>query len=143
MKSIKAILLLAAMLVMSFSAKADHDQVITFDQMPEVAQAFHKQHFAGKVPLVVTVDWDDYTIRYESGEKVEFDKQGNWKEIDCRASQVPVELIPEEIKANIAATFPGTIILKIDRNRLGYEVKLNNGLEVEYSPTFQVIDIDD
>ncbi len=143
MKSIKAILLLAAMLVMSFSAKADHDQVITFDQMPEVAQALHKQYFAGKVPLVVTVDWDDYTIRYESGEKVEFDKQGNWKEIDCRASQVPVELIPEEIKANIAATFPGTIILKIDRNRLGYEVKLNNGLEVEYSPTFQVIDIDD
>ena len=131
------------MLVMSFSAKADHDQVITLDQMPEVAQALHKQYFAGKVPLVVTVDWDDYTIRYESGEKVEFDKQGNWKEIDCRTSQVPVELIPEEIKANIAATFPGAIILKIDRNRRGYEVKLNNGLEVEYSPTFQVININD
>ena len=143
MKSIKAILLLVAMMATSFIARADHDQVITFDQMPEVAQALHKQYFAGKVPLVVTVDWDDYTIRYESGEKVEFDKQGNWKEIDCRASQVPVELIPEEIKANIAATFPGAIILKIDRNRRGYEVKLNNGLEVEYSPTFQVIDIDD
>ena len=143
MKSIKAILLLVAMLATSFIARADHDQVITFDQMPEAAQAFHKQYFAGKVPLVVTVDWDDYTIRYESGEKVEFDKQGSWKEIDCRASQVPVELIPEEIKANIQATFPGAIILKIDRNRRGYEVKLNNGLEVEYSPTFQVIDIDD
>ena len=143
MKSIKAILLLVAMMATSFIAKADHDQVITFDQMPEAAQAFHKQYFAGKVPLVVTVDWDDYTIRYESGEKVEFDKQGSWKEIDCRASQVPVELIPEEIKANIQATFPGAIILKIDRNRRGYEVKLNNGLEVEYSPTFQVIDIDD
>ncbi|MBQ3364024.1 MAG: PepSY-like domain-containing protein [Muribaculaceae bacterium] len=143
MKSIKAILLLAAMMVMSFSAKADHDQVITFDQMPETAQAFHKQYFAGKVPLVVTVDWDDYTIRYESGEKVEFDKQGNWKEIDCRASIVPAELIPAEIKSNIAATFPNAAILKIDRNRRGYEVKLNNGLEVEYSPTFQVIDIDD
>ena len=143
MKSIKAILLLVAMMATSFIARADHDQVITFDQMPEAAQAFHKQYFAGKVPLVVTVDWDDYTIRYESGEKVEFDKQGSWKEIDCRASQVPVELIPEDIKANIQATFPGAIILKIDRNRRGYEVKLNNGLEVEYSPTFQVIDIDD
>ena len=143
MKSIKAILLLVAMMAISFNAKADHDQVITFDQMPEAAQAFLKQHFANKVPLVVTVDWDDYTIRYESGEKIEFDKQGNWKEIDCRATLVPVELIPEEIKANIQATFPDAIILKIDRNRRGYEVKLNNGLEVEYSPTFQVIDIDD
>ena len=143
MKSIKAILLLFVMMAISLNAKADHDQVITFDQMPEAAQAFLKQHFANKVPLVVTVDWDDYTIRYESGEKIEFDKQGNWKEIDCRATLVPVELIPEEIKANIQATFPDAIILKIDRNRRGYEVKLNNGLEVEYSPTFQVIDIDD
>ena len=143
MKSIKAILLLVVMMAMSFNAKADHDQVIPFDQMPEAAQAFLKQHFANKVPLVVTVDWDDYTIRYESGEKIEFDKQGNWKEIDCRASMVPQELIPEEIKTNINATFPGAIILKLDRNRRGYEVKLNNGLEVEYSPTFQVIDIDD
>ena len=143
MKKIQAILLLVAMMAVSFNAKADHDQVITFDQMPEAAQTLLRQHFANKVPLVVTVDWDDYTIRYESGEKVEFDKQGNWKEIDCRATQVPVELIPEQIKSNIQATFPGAIILKLDRNRRGYEVKLNNGLEVEYSPTFDVIDIDD
>ena len=143
MKINQAILLLVAMMALSFNAKADHDQVITFDQMPEAAQTLLRQHFANKVPLVVTVDWDDYTIRYESGEKVEFDKQGNWKEIDCRATQVPVELIPEQIKSNIQATFPGAIILKLDRNRRGYEVKLNNGLEVEYSPTFDVIDIDD
>lgn len=143
MKKIQAILLLVAMMALSFNAKADHDQVITFDQMPKAAQTLLRQHFANKVPLVVTVDWDDYTIRYESGEKVEFDKQGNWKEIDCRATQVPVELIPEQIKSNIQATFPGAIILKLDRNRRGYEVKLNNGLEVEYSPTFDVIDIDD
>ena len=141
-RSIRAILLLVVMLV-SFNAKADHDQVITYDQLPEVAQAFLKQYFANKVPLVVTVDWDDYAIRYSSGEKVEFDKQGNWKEIDCRSSLVPAELIPEEIKTNINATFPGAIILKLDRNRRGYEVKLNDCLEVEYSPTFQVIDIDD
>ena len=143
MKSIKVILLLVVMMTMGLQAKADHDQVIPFNQMPEAAQAFLKQHFTNKVPLVVTVDWDDYTIRYESGEKVEFDKNGNWKEIDCRSSIVPTELIPEEIKTNIASTFPGAMILKIDRNRRGYEVKLNNGLEVEYSPTFQVIDIDD
>ena len=131
------------MLVMSFSAKADHDQVIPFEQLPQGAQTFVKQHFADRVPLVVTEDWDDYTVRYENGEKVEFDKQGNWKEVDCRASIVPAELIPEEIKANIAATFPNATILKIERRLRGYEVKLDNGLEVEYNPSFQVIGIDD
>ena len=131
------------MMAISFNAKADHDQIINFNEMPEAAQALLKQYFADKVPLVVTVDWDDYTIVYDSGEKVEFDKQGNWKEINCRTSGVPVELIPEQIKSHINATFPGAMVLKLDRNRRGYEVKLNNGLEVEYDPTFQIIDIDD
>ena len=143
MKSIKAILLLVAMLSVSLNANADHDQVITFNQLPETAQTFLKQYFADKVPLVITMDWDDYTIVYDSGEKVEFDKQGNWKEMDCRTSHVPTDLIPEQIKTHIRATFPGTTILKLDRNRRGYEVKLNNGLEVEYNRSFQVIDIDD
>ena len=134
---------MVALLTMSFNAKADHNQVITYNQLPEAAQTLLKQYFAGKVPLIVTMDWDDYNIVYESGEKVEFDKQGNWKEIDCKVSRVPSELIPEQIKSHIKATFPGATILKLDRNRRGYEVKLNNGLEVEYNRAFQVIDIDD
>ena len=48
MKSIKAILLLVAMMAISFNAKADHDQVITFDQMPEAAQVLLKQHFVSQ-----------------------------------------------------------------------------------------------
>lgn len=139
----KLLFVLLAVLTLGFSAKADHDQVINFNQLPQQAQALLKQHFANKVPLIVTMDWDDYTIVYDSGEKVEFDKQGKWKEIDCRTSSVPTALIPEQIKSHIRATFPGTTIIDLDRNRRGYEVKLNNGLEVEYSPSFQVIDIDD
>ena len=139
----KYLFLLVAVLTLGFSAKADHDQVITYNQLPANAQALLKQYFANKVPLIVTMDWDDYTIMYDSGEKVEFDKQGEWKEIDCRTSFVPVALIPEQIKANVKTSFPGTTILKIDRNRRGYEVKLNNGLEIEFNRAFQVIDIDD
>ena len=139
----KYLVLLVAALTLGFSAKADHDQVINFNQLPANAQALLKQHFGDKVPLIVTMDWDDYTIMYDSGEKVEFDKQGNWKDIDCRSSQVPTALIPEQIKANIRTSFPGTTILKLDRNRRGYEVKLNNGLEIEFNRQFQVIDIDD
>lgn len=139
----KYLFLLVALLAMSFSAKADHDQVITFNQLPAEAQTLLKQYFADKMPLIVTIDWDDYTVMYDSGEKVEFDKQGNWKEFDCRSSMVPSALIPEQIKAHIRATFPGTTILKLDRNRRGYEVKLNNGHEVEYNRNFQVIDVDD
>ncbi len=139
----KVLILLFAVLTLSFSAKADHDQVITFNQLPASAQTLLKEHFAGKVPLVVTMDWDDYTIVYDSGEKIEFDKQGNWKDFDCKTSHVPSAIIPKQIKTHVRATFPGTTILKLDRNRRGYEIKLNNGLEIEYNREFKVIDMDD
>ena len=141
MKKLGLFLLMAV--VMCMSVKADDDRVITYQQLPQNAQEFLKQHFSKLVPLVVTMDWDDYTIMYESGEKIEFNKQGEWKDIDCRASHVPAVLIPQQIKSRVQQSFPGTTIIKIDRNRRGYEVKLNNGLEVEFSRNFQVIDIDD
>ena len=37
------------------------------------------------------------------------------------------------IKAHVKGNFPGAVITKIDRNRRGYEVKLSNGLEMEYN----------
>ncbi|MBR6195426.1 MAG: PepSY-like domain-containing protein, partial [Prevotella sp.] len=52
--------------------------------------------------------------------------------------------IPEQIKAGVEKTFPGAVIVKIDRDRRGtYDVKLNNGMELEFNSYFQVIDIDD
>ena len=45
--------------------------------------------------------------------------------------------------AHVKATFPDAIIIKLDRDRRGYEVKLSNGLEIEYNKKFQVVDIGD
>ncbi len=143
MKKTIKLMLLVVMLLQGMTMKADNDRVITFEQLPAKSQQFLKSHFAGRTPLVVTVDWDDYTIMYESGEKVEFRKNGEWKEIDCKVSAVPSILVPQQIKANVKASFPGTTIIKLSRDRRGYEVKLNNGIEIEYNKLFQVIDMDD
>ena len=143
MKSIKFYLLMAMVMTMSLTMSADDDdRVITYQQLPQSAQSFLKQHFAKKVPLVVTADWDDYTIVYESGEKVEFDKKGNWKEIVCRTSKVPADVVPQQIKAYIQKNYPGKSVVKLDRHRSVYEVKLNNGMEIEFNRNFQVIDVD-
>ena len=144
MKKFKLFLLMAVAMTMSLNVMADDDdRVITYQQLPQTAQTFLKQHFAKKVPLVVTADYDDYTIMYESGEKIEFDKKGNWKELDCKVSHVPAALIPEQIKAAVNKTFPGALIIKLDRDRRGYDVKLNNGMELEFNKHFQIVEIDD
>ena len=143
MKKIKFLLLMAMVMTMSLTMTADDDdRVITFDQLPQTAQAFHKAHFATKAPLLVTADWDDYTIRYESGEKVEFDRSGNWKDIECYNGKVPAAAVPAQISTYVTNTFPGKSIIKIERHRSVYEVKLNNGMEIEFNRNFQVIDTD-
>ena len=136
-------LLMAMVMTMSLTMSADdNDRVITYQQLPQSAQTFLKQHFAKKVPLVVTADWDDYTIVYESGERVEFDKKGNWKDVECRASKVPTALVPEQINAYIKKNYPGKSVVKIERHRSVYEVKISNGMEIEFNRNFQVIDVD-
>ena len=136
-------MVLVLVLTMSMAMMADNDRVISFDQLPAQAQTLLKTHFAEKVPLIVTVDWDDYTVMYKSGEKLEFDKKGNWKKINCKSSAVPTVLIPEQIKASVKQAFPGASVIKIDRDRRGYDVKLNNGMELEFNKKFQMVDIDD
>lgn len=135
--------LVALVLVICLPLQADNDRVITFEQLPATAQALLKQHFENKVPLVITADWDDYKVMYQSGEKVEFDKKGNWRDLDFKISQVPADLIPEQIKANVQGTFPGATIVKLDRDYRGYEVKLSNGMELEYNKHFQIVNFDD
>lgn len=133
--------LVAMLLLLCVSAQAN-DRVITFDQLPQSAQTLVKTHFADKVPLIITADYDDYEILFESGEKIEFSRKGEWKDIECKTSAVPVALIPEQIKASIAKSFPAATIVCISRDRRGYEVELNNGLDVEFNKKFQVIEID-
>ena len=140
----KMLVMLALVLTMFAPVMADNDRVISFEQLPAQAQTMLKKNFAHKVPLIVTVDRDDYTVRFQSGEKVEFDKRGNWREFDCKTSAVPTALIPEQIKAGVQKTFPGAVIIKIDRDRRGsYDVKLNNGMEMDFNRSFQIIEIDD
>ena len=142
-KSIFFLLALVTSICLPLTLQADDDQVITFDRLPASAQTMLNQNFADKMPLVITSDWDDYKVMYTNGDKVEFDKKGNWKDIECKTSQVPANLIPAEIAANVNATFPGTTITEIDRDRRGYSVKLSNGLELEYNTHFQIIELDD
>ena len=142
-KSIFFVLALVMSICLPLTLMADNDQVITFDRLPATAQTMLKQNFSDKVPLVITADCDDYKVMYTNGDKVEFDKKGNWRDIECKTSQVPAALIPAQITANVNATFPGAAITEIDQDRRGYSVKLSNGLELEYNRNFQIVELDD
>ena len=87
---------LVCMIAFQVKAVADNDKPIAVSQLPAVSQQVIKSHFAGKKVAMAKQETGlldkNYEVVFTSGEKVEFDKKGNWKEIDCKLSAVPANI---------------------------------------------------
>lgn len=143
----KIVALFVCLLAVSFSASADDDRPIRFDQLPAKAQSFVKQHFPQEKVALAKVETDFFDKKYEvifaNSSKVEFDKNGNWSEVDCKYSAVPEAAVPEAIVQYLKANYAEQQVLKIEKeNRGGFEVKLSGGLELEFDKRYNLIDID-
>ena len=53
------------------------------------------------------------------------------------------ESVKELTEAQVKKTFPGATIIKLDRDRRGYDVKLNNGMDLEFNKKFEIVEVDD
>ena len=51
--------------------------------------------------------------------------------------------MPQQIRETVTERFPGRTIRKIERKRRGFEVKLDNGVELEFDRAYNLVDIDD
>lgn len=145
----KKLMILSAILMVFgiTTACADNDKPITVAQLPAKAQQFVKTHFPKEKVALAKLEQDFLETRYEvvftNGSKVEFLKNGEWKEIDCKYSTVPTAIIPAQIAQYISQNYPDTQVVQIDRDKRDYEVKITNGLELTFDKQFNLIDIDD
>ena len=143
----KLVLLLVCMFSMSTVMMADNDKPIQIGQLPTTAQTFITTHFKNaKVALAKqeTELFDkSYDVIFTNGEKVEFNKSGEWTEVNCKINGVPDAIVPQAIKDYVKANYPDARILKIERDRHEYEVKLSNRWEITFDNQMRVIDIDD
>lgn len=134
-------------MAVTFPLFAGDDMPISIDQIPAPAREFINMHFRDVKVSLATVDREildtTYEIFFADGRKAEFDRKGNWKDIDCKHARVPKAAIPEAISNYIDANHKGRYVTEIDRDRDDYEAKLDNGLELTFNLRFQLIGIDD
>jgi hypothetical protein len=140
-------ILFVSMLVMSVTTWAGNDKPIQISQMPQAAQQFIKKHFTNQSVAVAKVETElldkNYDVIFTNGDKVEFNKKGQWTNIDCKHTQVPVEVIPMAIQKYVSQQFPNAKVVKIQiTDRKGYEVDLSNGFDIEFDKKMNVIDLD-
>ena len=147
MKKFTIILASLALMASTLTAFAGNDRIITVAELPAGSQQFIKAHFAGVEVSYAKVDEEmfdkDYKVVFVNGSKVEFAKDGAWKEVDCKYGEVPAAIVPQQIRDYVAKNFAGRKIVSIDRDKRDWEVKLDNGLDLKFDLHFRLIEIDD
>lgn len=132
MKRLFLYLMLPATLLMSSCM----DDVVTRDmaQLPEPARQFVQKYFSQHHISYIKIDRELFSTEYKvvltNGDELEFDADGEWKEVECKRTSVPVVMIPQEVDRYLKDNFPTDSVEKIKRTSRIIEVELNNGLEV-------------
>ena len=148
MKRIFRILMIAICCTVSCNivANAGNDKPISVNALPAKAQTLLDNHFNGQKVMLATIESGvvsrSYDVVLQNGTKLEFDKKGNLKEIDCKQGIVSALLIPQAIKNYLKDNYAGQSVKKIEINKNEYEVELTNGLDLTFNKHFQLIDID-
>ena len=137
---------LLCMLLQSVTCLAD-DKIIPVEQLPASAKTFVKKYFPQATIEYATKDTEfmgtTYEVRLSDGTEVDFDKKGNWDNVDCKTKAVPASLVPAAIAQYVKAHYPNTVIVKIDKERSGYDIELSNDLELKFNSKGKLIGIDD
>jgi nitrogen fixation protein len=139
--------LFMSLFVMNLAVFADNDKPIQVTEMPKEAQSFVKSHFANQSVAVAKMETDfldkTYDVIFTNGDKVEFDKKGNWTKVDCEHTQVPQAVIPAAIQQYVSKNYPDAKVVKIEKtDRKGFDVDLSNGFDIEFDKKMRVVEID-
>ena len=139
------LLLIAATL--TFSAASAQDSKVTFNDLPADAINFVRQHFLVDHIASVWKDSDyndeEYTVIFRDGLEIEFNGNGDWKELKARHGKVPDHVVPEQILAHVSATFPFESIKEVSRNltKKRYNAELTDDQELKFDENFNFIGV--
>lgn len=147
MKKILSLLVLAFVAI-QFSFAGD---VITKDmnQLPLPARNFIYRHFTKPQVSHIKIDKEmmestKYEVLLMDGSEIDFDSKGNWEEVSAqRGKQVPATVIPSFAVNYLKAHNFTEPVTKVERDRKGYEVELNNGLSFKFNKRGKFLKADD
>ena len=142
----KMMLILACVFTVVTNANADNYRPINVSQLPEKAQTFLTTYFPEAKVSLARKEFDvtelSYDVIFTNGSKVEFDRKGEWTEVDCLTQPLPAGIVPATIEKVIKEQYPDAKATKIERDRCEIDVKLSNRVELTFNKKMQLIDID-
>ncbi|MCD7901698.1 MAG: PepSY-like domain-containing protein [Bacteroides sp.] len=146
MKRILSVFIMVVLAIQFGLAK----DVVTKDEkrLPEQARSFIKQYFASSYITSIKIESDQwqqkkYEVKFTDGVEIEFDNNGEWKEIDMRSRAVPSGIVPSYVSNYVTSNYNNQYVIQLEKDSRGIEVKLNNGLELKFDNRGNLREIDD
>lgn len=135
MKKILMVLLMA--FVFAGAARADK-YTLDRSNLPQEAQEMLTKYFPkGKVAMIKVdrhlLKKTDYDVKLVNGTKIEFSNKGKWTSVDCKTREVPEGLVMKPIRNYLNKNFAGQKVVKIKKKSSGYEVTLDDGVELKFN----------
>lgn len=134
------------MAVVLFLTSCDKEKVVSPNDIPATSNNYVTTHFAGQKIVQAIKDVDDlrttYKVYLDNGTKLEFNKSGDIIDIESN-EKLPDSVIPSTILSYVNTNYSSTFIKEweLDSNR--QEVKLSNGLTLEFDRNGSFLRIDD
>ncbi len=127
----KRIIYLLALVL--FITSCNDDKVIGESSLPATAREFITTHFDGVSFSHGEEDRDNgktvYDVDLNNGIELEFSKSGDWISVDCKFTFMPesiIDLLPNGISTYLSEKHIDSKIIKIEKERGGYEIAINN-----------------
>ena len=145
----RIILIMLCSIAILQTSFADNDVVTTdTNRLPAHSRQFIRQHFQGVDISHIKIESTlfgikSYDVILTNGFDLEFDKQGQWTEVDGQRSPVPAKIIPAPVSDYQKKHFPQQQVISIEKDAKGYDVKLSNGLEMKFDLKFNFVRYDD
>lgn len=128
------------------AAAAQPQPAANAQALPEAINAFVQQNFPGAKVTYTETDQDhggiEYEVTLDNGTKIDFDANQQWDKIECYKG-VPAALVPQAITTYVKNNFQATPIIKIDKDNMGYDIELTNGMELKFDQSGNFIGMDD
>lgn len=146
----KKLFLALIALIVSFGVAHADKYTLNRENLPEQAREMLTKYFPKAKVAMIKVDRHllkktDYDVKLVNGTKIEFNNAGRWTSVDCKSRAVPDALVPKTIRNYVSKNFDGVKITKIERKLKGFEVELEDGIELTFDllGTFKKMDMKD
>ncbi len=149
MKRLLKVSLLIISVTLFFASCSDDDDddledfVIEYSNLPTIAKDF-LVHFGGESKITLVKeryvpesDGTYYTAYAVGGYEIDFNKSGQWIDIDGGNKELPASLfdteIPAAIKTYVEANHQNQLIVEVKKITEGFEVELSNDKDLIFN----------